>query len=62
MRLDTSAVGGLNMGSTSLYGHADYYRDKANGVLIADLLANGLMPAPVKQMGNGGSRWRCSIT
>ena len=40
------------MGSTSLYGHADYYRDRANGVSDSDLLSR--INASPGQMGNGG--------
>ena len=52
MGLDTSAVGGPNMGSTNLYGHADYYRDKAAGKSDSELLAS--INANPGAMGNGG--------
>ena len=51
MGLNTGAVG-QGQGSTSHYGHADYARDKANGLSDAELLKK--IHADPSKMGNGG--------
>ncbi len=51
MGLNTSAKR-PNEGSTSYYGHADYNRDKANGMSDSAILA--LIHADPSKMGNGG--------
>ena len=51
MGLNTSAVG-KGQGSTSFYGHADYARDKANG--MSDYEIKKLIDADPSKMGNGG--------
>ena len=51
MSLNTGAVG-QGQGSTAYYGHADYARDKANGMSDSDLLAQ--INADPSKMGNGG--------
>ena len=51
MGLDTSAVG-QGQGSTTHYGHQDYYRDQAAGKSDAEILA--AINANPSAMGNGG--------
>jgi hypothetical protein len=51
MGLDTSAVG-QGQGSTTHYGHQDYYRDQAAGKSDAEILA--AINADPSKMGNGG--------
>jgi len=52
MGLDTSAVG-QGQGSTTHYGHQDYYRDQAAGKSDAEILA--AINADPSKMGNGGT-------
>lgn len=53
MGLNTGSVGGPNMGSKDLYGHADYYRDKDAG--MSDYEIKQLIDADQSKMGNGGT-------
>ncbi len=52
MGLNTGAVG-QGQGSTTHYGHADYYRDKAAG--MSDYEIKKLIDADTSKMGNGGT-------